>query len=48
MEAPQAWNEALPIVYDDLKKIAAAHFRQEFNSHILQPSALAFMRLGSS
>jgi RNA polymerase sigma factor (TIGR02999 family) len=37
---PQAWNEALPIVYHDLKQIAAAHFRQKRSSHILQPTAL--------
>ena len=35
-----AWEQALPAVYEDLKEIAAAHFRKERKGHILQPTAL--------
>jgi RNA polymerase sigma factor (TIGR02999 family) len=36
----EAWNQALPLVYDELHQIAAAHFRRERDGHLLQPTAL--------
>lgn len=36
----QAWNQALPLVYNDLRRIASAHFRKESRGQVLQPTAL--------
>ncbi|MEO8027948.1 MAG: ECF-type sigma factor [Bryobacteraceae bacterium] len=36
----EAWDQALPLVYDELKRIAAAHFRNEASGNLLQPTAL--------
>jgi RNA polymerase sigma factor (TIGR02999 family) len=42
---PSAWTEAMPVVYQELKRIAAVHLHGEqagnqFGRHILQPTAL--------
>lgn len=44
----QALNQLTPIVYKELRKLAAAHLRKEQQGHTLQPTALvheAYMRL---
>ena len=44
----RAGDELLPLVYSELRRIAAAHFRQERPNHTLQPTALvhdAYLRL---
>src|SRR5215213_3534329 len=41
-------NELLPLVYDELKKMAASYLRRERPDHTLQPTALvneAYLRL---
>lgn len=35
-----AWNRLVPLVYDELKKRARAHFRKEHARHTLQTSAI--------
>ena len=45
---PQAVNELLPLVYDELHRLARAYFRRERGEHTLQPTALvheAYLRL---
>lgn len=45
---PQAGSELLPLVYDELRKLAADRMSQESPGHTLQPTALvheAFLRL---
>jgi RNA polymerase sigma factor (TIGR02999 family) len=37
---PQAAAELLPLVYDELRKLAAARMAQEQRDHTLQPTAL--------
>lgn len=55
-ELLQAWNDGdtrardqlMPLVFDDLKKIARQHYRHENPGHTLQPTALVnelYMRL---
>ena len=44
----EAFDEVLPLVYDELKAIAARHMRRERDGHTLQPTALvheAWMRM---
>ncbi|HSG69392.1 MAG TPA: sigma-70 family RNA polymerase sigma factor [Planctomycetaceae bacterium] len=44
----QAADELLPLIYDDLRKAAAAQLSQEASGHTLQPTALvheAYVRL---
>jgi RNA polymerase sigma factor (TIGR02999 family) len=44
----EALDQLLPLVYDDLRRIATAHMRREVASHSLQPTALvheAYFRL---
>lgn len=36
-----ALERLMPLVYDDLRRIARAHLRRERNGHTLQPTALA-------
>lgn len=46
---PHAAAELLPLVYDELRKLAAARMARESASHTLQPTALvheAWLRLG--
>ena len=46
--APRALGDLLPRVYEELRRIAARHMRQERAGHTLQPTALvheAFMRM---
>ena len=48
---PNAANELLPLVYDELRKLAAAKMAQERPNQTLQPTALvheAWLRLGGS
>ena len=43
-----AFEALIPLVYDELRKLAAAHLRQERGGHTLQPTGLvheAYMRL---
>ena len=45
---PQAANQLLPLVYEELRKLAASRMSRESNGQTLQPTALvheAFMRL---
>src|SRR3954462_5155352 len=45
---PQAANELLPLVYDELRRLAAARMAAEPAGHTLQPTALvheAYLRL---
>ena len=47
---PQAINQLLPLVYDELRKLAAAKMARETPGHTLQPTALvheAWLRLGA-
>lgn len=37
---PQAWNALLPLVYDDLHRLAGAYMREHSPGGILQPTAL--------
>ena len=37
---PQAREELMPLVYNELRKLAAAHLRRERDDHTLQPTAL--------
>ena len=42
------FDELLPLVYDELRRLAASHLRNERESHTLQPTALvheAYLRL---
>lgn len=44
----EAWERLLPLVYDELRQLAAAQMRAERGEHTLQPTALvheAFLRL---
>lgn len=44
----QAADELLPLVYDELRSLAAAYFRRERSDHTLEPTALvheAYVRL---
>ena len=44
----EAVNELLPLVYDELHRLARAYFRRERGEHTLQPTALvheAYIRL---
>ncbi|MBL8880131.1 MAG: hypothetical protein JNG88_13515 [Phycisphaerales bacterium] len=46
-----AANDLLPLVYDELRALAAAYFRRERSDHTLQPTALvheAFIKLVGS
>ena len=48
---PQAAKELLPLVYEELRKLAAAKMAHESTGHTLQPTALvheAWLRLGGS
>jgi RNA polymerase sigma factor (TIGR02999 family) len=38
---PRALDQLLPLVYDELRRVAAAYLRNERDSHTLQPTALA-------
>jgi RNA polymerase sigma factor (TIGR02999 family) len=43
-----ALDQLLPLVYDELRRLAEAYMRREFKSHTLQPTALvheAYLRL---
>lgn len=43
-----AMNDLLPLVYDELRKLAGSYMRRERSNHTLQPTALvheAYMRL---
>lgn len=45
---PAAPEQLLPVVYEDLRRLAAAYFANERSDHTLQPTALvheAYMRL---
>lgn len=45
---PEAADELLPVVYDELKKLAASYMRKERADHTLQPTALvheAYLKL---
>ncbi|MCA9285394.1 MAG: sigma-70 family RNA polymerase sigma factor [Phycisphaerales bacterium] len=45
---PQAWGDLLPLVYDQLRRMAAGRLRRERRDHTLVPTALvheAYMRL---
>ncbi len=45
---PEALAELMPLVYDELKRIARREFRRELKGHTLQPTAVvneAYMRL---
>lgn len=45
---PDAWDRLLPVVYDELKKLAGGQLRRERSGHTMQPTALVhecFMRL---
>ncbi len=45
---PEAADQLLPLIYEDLRQIAARHFRRERAGHTLQPTALvheAYLRL---
>ena len=45
---PRAAEELLPLVYDELRKLAAARMAEEAAGHTLQPTALvheAYLRL---
>ena len=47
----QALNEVIPLVYDELKKLARAHLRREGKASVLQTTALvheAFLKLAGS
>ena len=49
-ENPQAGAELLPLVYSELRRVAAAKMARESACHTLQPTALvheAWMRLGA-
>jgi RNA polymerase sigma factor (TIGR02999 family) len=37
---PEAREALMPLVYDELRKLAASHLRRERNDHTLQPTAL--------
>ena len=46
-----ARDELLPLVYDELRRIAARYLRRERRDHTLQPTALvheAYLRLSTS
>jgi RNA polymerase sigma factor (TIGR02999 family) len=48
---PRATGELLPLVYDELRRVAAARMAHEQPGHTLQPTALvheAWLRLGGS
>jgi RNA polymerase sigma-70 factor (ECF subfamily) len=48
---PQAMNSLIPLVYDDLKKLAAIHLRRDGNPARLESTALvheAFLRLAGT
>jgi RNA polymerase sigma factor (TIGR02999 family) len=48
---PQASEELLPLVYEELRKLAAARMANEWETSTLQPTALvheAWLRLGGS
>jgi RNA polymerase sigma-70 factor, ECF subfamily len=45
---PDAMSRLIPLVYDQLRKLAASHFERERRDHTLQPTALvheAYIRL---
>lgn len=45
---PEAVEELMPLIYDELKRLAASYLRRERSDHTLQPTALvneAYMRL---
>ena len=45
---PSALDQLLPVVYSELRRLAAAHLRKERRGHTLQPTALvheAYLRL---
>jgi RNA polymerase sigma factor (TIGR02999 family) len=47
-EAPKAANQLLPLVYEELRRLAASRMAQESSGHTLQPTALvheAWLRL---
>ena len=44
----EARDELIPLVYDDLRRLAARHLRRERPNHTLQPTALvheAYLRV---
>jgi len=44
----EAMNELLPLVYDELRRLAGSYLRRERDDHTLQPTALvheAYMRM---
>ena len=48
---PEAMNALIPVVYDELKKLARVHLRREMNAVRLQTTALvheAFLKLAGS
>src|SRR5258708_40243978 len=48
---PQAAAQLLPLVYDELRKLAAGHMANEAPGHTLDPTALgheAYLRLAAS
>ncbi len=48
---PRVASELLPLVYDELRKLAAIHMAVETSGHTLQPTALvheAYLRLVGS
>src|SRR3954467_8964681 len=48
---PKAAEDLLPLVYDELRRLAAQKLAQEQPGHTLQPTALvheAYLRLGGS
>jgi len=48
---PEALNEVIPLVYNELKKLASAHRHRSGNAELLETTALvheAFMRLAGS
>ena len=40
MGKAEGWQELVPLVYAELKSLAAAYMRQERGNHVLQPTAL--------
>jgi RNA polymerase sigma factor (TIGR02999 family) len=38
--APEALDELVPLVYDELRRVARAHMRDERSDHTLEPTAL--------
>lgn len=48
---PDAWDRLLPVVYDELKKLAGGQLRRERSGHTMQPTALVhecYLRLAGA